>query len=282
MTRRFAQLKKVTSNGTRSHVIDGSQVMRKTGSVVSSAAAGLALAAMALMVISGCAQVSTEHVQMSTDRLPRPELILVQDYQVSRDEVQLDGAISSRVERAVKGTPEAENQLKVEQEVSRALTTTLVDEIRKLGIRAEPARMASPVAGPTLSIEGQIVSINEGNKAKRLVIGLGSGASEVRTLTQVYEVTSGDEHRLVEDFYTTAKSSRKPGFGPMAGIGAAAGLAASRAAVAGGVGAATALSQTVEADVQHGAKQIAKEIAKFFVRQGWIAQEQADKLFWDR
>ena len=271
--------------GTRSHVMDGSQmrqVMRKTGSVVSSAAAGFALAVMALIVMAGCAQVSTQYVEKSTDRLPRPQLILVHDYQVSRDEVQLDSAISSRVERTVKGTPEAEDKLKVEQEVSRALTTTLVDEIRKLGIRAEPAVMGSPVAGPTLSIEGQIVSINEGNKAKRLVIGLGSGASEVRTLTQVYEVTSGDEHRLVEDFYTTAKSSRKPGFGPMAGIGAAAGLAASRAAVAGGVGAATALSQTVEADVQHGAKQIAKELAKFFVQQGWIAQEQADKLFWDR
>ena len=269
--------------GTRSHMMEGSQVMRKTGSVVSSVAAGLALAAMALMVMAGCARVSTEHVEMSTDRLPRPELILVHDYQVARDEIQLDSsAISSRVERAVKGTPEAEDQLKIEQEVSRALTTTLVDEIRKLGIRVEPAAMTSPVAGPTLSIEGQIGFINEGNKAKRLVVGFGVGASEVRTLTQVYEVTGGDGHRLVEDFYTTTKSSRKPGFGPMAGIGAAAGLAASRAALAGGVGVATALSQTVEADVQHGAKQIAKELAKLFVQQGWIAQEQADKLFWDR
>jgi hypothetical protein len=114
------------------------------------------------------------------------------------------------------------------------------------------------------------------------VIGLGSGASEVQTLTQVYEATSGDGHRLVEDFYTTTKSSRRPGFGPMAGMGAAAGLAASHIAVAGGVGVATSLSQTVEADTKHGAKQIAKELAKLFVEQGWIAQEQADKLFWDR
>jgi hypothetical protein len=258
------------------------KVTRTSASVVSSAAAGLALAAVILTVVAGCARVSTQSIQNSIDRLPRPELILVHDYQVSLDEVQLDSAISSRVERAMKGTPEAEDRLKVEQEVSRALTTTLVDEIRKLGIRAEPAAMASAVTGPTLSIEGQIVSINEGNKAKRLVIGLGSGASEVRTLTQVYEVTSGDGHRLIEDFYTTAKSSRKPGFGPMAGMGAAAGLAASHAAAAGGLGVVTARSQTVEADVQHGAKQIAKELAKLFVQQGWVAQEKADKLFWDR
>jgi len=270
---------------TRSHVIDGSEVMRrvmrKTGPVASSVAAGLALTAMALTVTSGCARVSTAHVQKTTDRLAKPALILVQDYQMSPNEVQLDSAISSQIKRAVKGT-KTEDQLRVEEEVSRTLTTTLVDEIRKLGIPAEPARMASAVAGPTLSIEGQIVSINEANKAKRLVIGLGSGASEVRTLTQVYEVTSGDGHRLVEDFYTTTKSSRKPGFGPMAGLGAAAGLAASHAAAAGGVGLATALSQTVEADVKHSAKQIAKELAKLFVEQGWIAQEQADKLFWDR
>lgn len=271
---------------THSNVVDGSRMMRpmirKTGSVVTGAVAGLAMAAMALTATAGCARVSTEHVQKTTDRLARPALILVHDYQVSPNEVQLDSALSSRIERAVKGTPKTEDQLKVEQEVSRTLTTTLVDEIRKLGIPAEPARMASQVAGPTLSIEGQLVSINEGNKAKRLVIGLGSGASEVQTLTQVYEATSGDGQRLVEDFYTTTKSSRRPGFGPMAGMGAAAGLAASHIAVAGGVGVATSLSQTVEADTKHGAKQIAKELAKLFVEQGWIAQEQADKLFWDR
>src|SRR5262245_25350321 len=122
--------------GARSQVMDGSQVMRqamrKTGSVVSSAAAGLVLGAMTLTAMVGCARLGTQDVLSSTDRLPRPELILVHDYQMSLDEVQLDSAISSRLKRAVKGTPEAEDQLKVEQEVSRALTTTLVDEIRKL------------------------------------------------------------------------------------------------------------------------------------------------------
>jgi hypothetical protein len=165
--------------GTRSHVMDGTR---------------LAVAAMALIAMAGCARISTQHVENSSDRLPRPELILVHDYQVSRDDVELDSAISSRLKRVMKGGPEGEDQLEVEQAVSRALTATLVNEIRKLGIRAEPATMRSPVAGPTLSIEGQIVSIHEGNKAKRLVIGLGSGASEVRTLTQVYEMTSEDGH----------------------------------------------------------------------------------------
>jgi hypothetical protein len=201
---------------------------------------------------------------------------------MSPNEVQLDSGVTSRVERAVKGTPQAEAQLRLEQQVSRALSATLVNESRKLGIPAEPAATASPGAGPTLSIEGQMLSIDEGNKTRRVAIGFGAGASEVRTLTQVYEVTSGDRHRLLEDFYTTTKSSRKPGVGPMAGVGAAAALAGARAGAAGGLGVATELSQTVEADVQHSAKQIAKDLAKLFVQQGWITQEQADKLLWDR
>ena len=155
-------------------------------------------------------------------------------------------------------------------------TATLVDEIRKLGLRAEPAAVASPGAGTTLSIEGQVLSINEGNKTRRLIIGFGAGASEVRTLTQVYEVTGG-AHRLVDDFYTTAKSSRKPGVGPMGGAGAAAGRAATSAAVSGGVGLASERSQTAEADAQHAAREIAKELAKFFVEQRWITQDQADQ-----
>jgi len=65
-------------------------------------------------------------------------------------------------------------------------------------------------------------------------------------------------------------------------MGATTGVAAARVAAAAGVGVIGARSQTVDADVKHGGKEIAKEPAKFFVQQNWIAQEQADKLFWDR
>ena len=52
--------------GTRSHMMEGSQVMRKTGSVVSSAAVGLALAAMALTVMEGCEEGSFFEIRAST------------------------------------------------------------------------------------------------------------------------------------------------------------------------------------------------------------------------
>jgi hypothetical protein len=170
----------------------------------------------------------------------------------------------------VKGNPEADERLKIGQEVARVVTENLVVEISKLGIPAVEAAKATPVAGPSLSIEGQFVTVDQGNRLRRAVVGFGAGASEVRTLVQVFETTN-DGRRLVEDFYATVKSSRKPGFGPMAGAGAAAGRAATSVAVSAGVGLATAHSQTVEGDAKNTADEIVKVLKKFFAEQGWIA-----------
>jgi Domain of unknown function (DUF4410) len=213
--------------------------------------------------------------------LPRPQLIVVHDYAVTREEVRVDSGIGARLQRLEHGTPEEQERQRVGHAVASAITTNLVEELRKLGMRVEAASMAPAVPGPILAVEGQILSIDEGNKTRRMMIGLGAGASEVRTLTQVYQVKDGT-HDLVEDFYTTAKSSRKPGLGPMAGAGAAAGRAAQSAAVATGVGLATERQQTAEADAKHAARELARSMAKFFVEQRWITQDQADKLFWDR
>src|SRR4029077_15211783 len=134
---------------------------------------------------------------------------------------------------------------------------------------AVAAAAATPVAGPSLAVEGQVLTVDQGKRLPRMVIGFGAGATEVRTLVQIYEITN-EGRQLVEDFYTTVKSSRKPGMGPMAGVGGASGMAGESAAGATGVGVLTARSQTVEADAKHTADQIAKQLKNFFVEQHWI------------
>jgi hypothetical protein len=104
-----------------------------------------------------------------------------------------------------------------------------------------------------------------------LFVGFGAGASEVRLLVQVFEATS-QRRQLVEDFYSTVKSSRKPGMGPFAGAGAVMGELVSRAGVSGGVELATERNQTVRGDAQNVAKEIAKQLKALFAREGWIAR----------
>src|SRR5688500_2395042 len=133
---------------------DGGTPERRLGSCAFTAiAVGLALAAF-----TGCARTSVENVNVKAHGLPRPQLVVVHDFGVSPSAVALDTAVGSRIIDAVKGHPEADEQLKIGQEVARVVTENLVKEITKLGIPAVEAAKATPVAGPSLSVEGQFVT----------------------------------------------------------------------------------------------------------------------------
>src|SRR5438552_4689342 len=229
---------------------------------------------LALAGVAACARTSVENVNVRAVGLPKPQLIVVEDLGVTPGDVALDSAIGARLTQMAQSTPDSEQEVKVGREVARIVRESLVKEISKLGIPAVSAATATPVVGPSLSIEGQFLSVDEGNRLRRMVVGFGAGASEVRTLVQVYETTS-EGRRLVEDFYTTVKSSRKPGMGPMVGVGAAAGRAVMSAAASTGVGLATEHSQTVEGDAKHTADEITKVLKKFFADPGWISPELA-------
>jgi hypothetical protein len=227
------------------------------------------LVALALAGVVACARTSVENVNERAVGLPRPELVVVHDFAVTPGDVALDGAVGQRLIQVVREAPASEQELKIGREVARIVSENLVTEINKLGIPTVPAATATPIAGPTLAVDGQFLSVDQGNRRERMVIGFGAGASEVRTLVQIYETTN-EGRRLVEDFYTTVKSSLKPGTGPMVGVGKAAGRAVSSAAVSANVGVASELSQTVESDAKHTAEEIAKVLKKFFVEQGWV------------
>lgn len=229
--------------------------------------------ALALIAMAACARTSVENFNEPVDVLPRPELVVVHDFAVTPGDVALDGAVGQRLIQVVRETPASEQELKIAREVAGIVSTNLVTEINKLGIPTVRAATATPIAGPTLVVDGQFLSVDQGNRMERMVIGFGAGASEVRTLVQIYETTN-DGRRFVVDFYTTVKSSLKPGAGPMVGVGkAVVGRAVSSAAVGANVGVASELSQTVESDAKHTADEIGKVLKKFFAQQGWVAPE---------
>lgn len=87
----------------------------------------------------------------------------------------------------------------------------------------------------------------------------------------------GSARLLVEEFETSAQSSKKPGMGPMAGVGAAASTAATGAAVSAGVSGVGESNQTVEGEARRSAKEVAKPLSRFFVGQGWISEEMVIK-----
>ncbi len=228
-----------------------------------------ALATAALAV--GCAPTSVQTMYEREGPAPRPARVLVYDFSVTPDEVQLDRGLSAELEQMAKGTPRTEQELQVGRKAARALSDELVKKINEMGLPAQriigaPANWAGAVL-----IEGQFLSIDEGNRTERVVIGLGAGRSDVRADVQMYEARGTQLVRL-EEFMTDAKSGYKPGAAETMGVGAAAGnLAVSAAVTAAGTVASEALGVDPEADARRTASDVAERLGTYFKQQGWIA-----------
>ena len=230
----------------------------------------LIIGLLAVFMLTGCAPTQVKTVNEYSGKLARPDRIFVYDFAASPDDVDTTKGIISELQDLVKKKPRTKEEKAVGQHVANALSKELVKEIKSFGLPAERAAGSPPTSGNILEIEGQFLSIDEGNRTERVIIGFGLGRTDVKTNVQVYDTTTKDR-RAVEKFTTDAKSGRKPGMAVFVGAGALAGHAAVSTLVSGGLSAASEkFSANVEADAKRTAKEIAQRLGVFFVGQGWI------------
>lgn len=210
------------------------------------------LASFALTLLAGCASSNIVARQEYTGgKIARPGHILIYDF--------------------APGSPNMPaEQSATERQVGAKIAQVLVEEIRGMGLPAERAadRMTPQIGD--LVIRGSILSMDEGSAAKRVGIGFGSGASELKTSVEGFLMT---EHGLKKLGSGTqdAGGSKSPGTAvAVAGAIATAnpaGLIVSSIAKAHGEASG---SSTVEGRAEDTAKEIAKALQKKFKEQGWI------------
>lgn len=87
-----------------------------------------------------------------------------------------------------------------------------------------------PLTDESLWLEGASTTSDEGNRTARMAIGLGFGRGKLQTSGFVYQGVPPN-HRQVGRFETTAKSSMKPGVGPIGAAGGSVAVATAGAAV---------------------------------------------------
>lgn len=227
--------------------------------------------AAALALLAGCTQ-SSSQVQTAVE-MPRPQVIVVQDFAVWPGEVKLDPGISGTIDETLLGNglpPRAQKERDIGRQVASALADKLVVEIRDMGFEAQRGAGLPPGKARGLVVSGQFVAIDQGSRAERVAIGLGAGRSDVRVRAQVFEVGPAGR-TLADEIEVDAKSGLAPGMAETMGAGAVAGHLVVSTLVSGGVQAADeSLGASVVADSDRAAKGIAKQLAAFFGREGWV------------
>lgn len=221
-------------------------------------------------LLTACTSVSVAPEAGANEQLGRPDRMLVYTFAVTPKEIQLD-AVGSAIARNLDGTADSEQEKDVGHAVANALAKHLVSAINGMGLYAMHATGPVPAAGTDLLIMGQLVSIDEGSAAERMIIGLGAGRSQVEAHAQIYESVAG-RTIAIESMTGTAKSSLMPGAAETMGIGAITGhLLVSTAVTAVSQVANQTLSANVEAEAGRLGDKLANQLKNLFIQQGWIA-----------
>jgi hypothetical protein len=171
----------------------------------SSARAISLVVVVALLV--GCAQVNTTPIRRYRGpRLEGARAVVVYDFEPTGESIGLESG--RNVEANEDGL--SEESLANRREVGRVLADVLAEELEDRGILT--SRKSGPIGVPpgSLVMGGQIVTVDEGSRAKRVFIGFGSGKSHLTSAAQLYAITETGP-TVAWEYQNTAASGSKPG-----------------------------------------------------------------------
>ena len=175
----------------------------------------------ALGAVAGCASTKVTNQQsVVNERLPRPDHILVYDFVATPADVPADSAVAGQVSEP--RTPQTTEQIALGRQLGAQIAAALVEQIRGMGLPAERASSQTTPRINDIVLRGFLVSIDEGSAAKRVAVGFGSGASELKTVVEGYHMTARGLQRLGSGTVGSG-GSKSPGAAASLGMAAASG-----------------------------------------------------------
>jgi hypothetical protein len=219
------------------------------------------------LLATGCASTRISNQQeVAFGKLSRPDHLWVYDFAATAADVPTDSPLAGQAS----STSQTAAHIATGRQLGAQIASELAAQISGMGLPAVRAAAGTIPKVNDLVIRGSLLSVNAGNEAERLTIGMGAGASELKTAVEVYQMTPQGLRKLGSGTVDSGGSK-----GPGAAIGVA-GLIASGnpAGLIVSTGMKVYGEESGSAKIQGRAKATATEIAgvlqKRFQEQGWV------------
>ncbi len=203
----------------------------------------------------------------------RPSAIVIYPFAVDPSEVTMNQGIFQKAYVAMSGANQTDQQVQLADQTAHNICVQVAANLTNKGITTTCLSRGTPPAGSNvLIIDGNFTDINEGNRLRRMVIGLGAGQSTLDTVVQGYQKTDQGSQQVM-DFSTHADSGYMPGAGITGPAGAAAGGAAAATTLAVNVAAGGVKNVTSSTGflADQTAKQIVDQVSGYYAALGWGA-----------
>jgi hypothetical protein len=191
--------------------------------------------------------------------LPKPDKILIYDLVADSSEVQVDASQKIRPRHLITGDEKPEA---IAHKAQSIFSAELQKKLAKAGLPIEHVAADTAPSNNSLVIQGSFLSLQQGMKTERVVVGMGTGSAAIQTKIDVRLKTPA-EVILLSQFQTeTTKAKNIGGAVPVAaGLNPAAVAAKSTIADR---------KKTLNAYASKTADASAAEILKAMASQGWI------------
>lgn len=226
---------------------------------------------LALALCAACATTNITNRKVANEQIARPDRLIVHDFAITPAEVPAESALA---DDPAPSKPLSAEELAAAHELADAVAKQLVSRIDEMGVHAVRADGEPPPRTGDVVLRGAFLSIDEGSTVKRLAVGFGYGAAELRTHVEGFLMTENGLHRLGSGDVSSGGAGKTPGMAvPLVVTLATAnpiGLV-----VGGAVKGVGELSghDTIEGAGKRTADAIADELKKRFEAQGWIAPD---------
>ena len=239
-------------------------ILRSTGSSVHR----LPPLLLAFGLLAGCASSDVTSRRSYEGEIAKPARVIVYDFSATPQDVPADSVLAGQF--AQRETPQSEEEVALGRDLGARVAKRLVENLNAVGIVAERAADgAVPKLGDGV-IKGAFVSVDEGSRLKRMLIGFGAGAAELKTVVEGYQVRETGLHPL-GSAEIEAGGGKMPGVLAPVGIGAAAGRAATSAVVSGTASVVKEVGpESIEGASLRTAEEITEIVEEAYRKRGWL------------
>lgn len=197
--------------------------------------------------------------------LPKADKVLIQDFSGPSEVVTMDESAAGRLHTLISlwRDPDGESTAAaLAQQVQQSFSKSLINDLKKSDIDAQRSSEAGDATkGSFLIVTGEMTAIDEGNKVKRVMVGLGRGGSVVQSHITVSSVLNGHA-TVVLELNLKSESGKK--------LGALETMGGGSLAVSAGEGDIGDRRSSVQADASRMAKGVANQIQNLMVDQKWM------------
>ena len=172
---------------------------------------------------------------------------------------------------AVQSAPQTSAEIDTGRQLGAQIAKELVADIQGMGLPAQEAAAGTSPEFGDIMIRGYLLSIVPGSAAKRLAIGFGSGASELTTAVEGFQMTPQGPRKLGSGTVESG-GSKTPGAAMPAAVAIASGNPVGLIVSSGmKIYGEASGSSKVEGRAKQTASEIADQLKIRFQQEGWIS-----------